>query len=151
MTELVRCATAHAPSMDVWRVLQDVRHLADWSPSTTAVDGPAQLTAVGDTFVQTVVVAGRPFTSRWRVVRFDAGRRICLSGRLLPGVRVEMDETITAVDGGTEICLTMRYKLPFGPVGRLAARLGLEARAGREAGDVLAAVVAEAERASAPR
>lgn len=145
MTELRRCAVARASAAEVWTVLQDVRRLVQWSPSTTAVDGPDRLRAEGDTFTQTVAVGGRSFRSRWTVDRFEAARRLTLSGRITPGVRVEMDETITPMDDGTEVCLTMRYKLPFGPLGRLAGKLGLVGRAEREATDVLRHVVAEAE------
>lgn len=145
MTELTRCAVARATVDEVWEVLEDVRRLEDWSPSTTAVDAPARLTAAGDTFTQTVRVGGRSFTSRWTVERFEAARRLTLSGRVAPGVRVEMDEALREVPDGVEVCLTMRYDLPFGPLGRLAGRLGLVRRADEEAAQVLEQVVAEAE------
>lgn len=144
-TELRRCATAAAPTEVVWGVLQEVRRLQDWSPSTTAVDGPAQLTGAGERFTQTVEVGGRAFRSEWTVDRYEPQRRLTLSGRVLPGVRVEMDEILAPSGTGTEICLTMRYRLPFGPLGRLAGRLGLVGRAATEAGSVLAHVAAEAE------
>jgi hypothetical protein len=144
VSELRRCATADAPADVVWRVLQDVRRLEDWSPSTTAVDGPPLLTATGDRFVQTVQVAGRSFSSTWTVDQFEPGTRLTLSGRILPGIRVEMDEALSPIGEGTEICLTMRYHLPFGPFGRLAGTLGLVGRARTEAEAVLAHVAAEA-------
>ncbi|MDP1820467.1 MAG: SRPBCC family protein [Acidimicrobiales bacterium] len=146
MTEIRRCSIAGVPPARVWALLLDVGQLEAWSPSTTAVEGPAQLSGVGDQFTQTVVVAGRSFSSRWRVERFEPERRIALSGKLLPGVSVEMDETLAEHAGGTEVCLTMRYKMPFGPVGRLAGRLGLAARAGAEAQQVLEQIVRAAER-----
>lgn len=145
MTELRRCATARAPRTAVWEVLEDVRRLADWSPSTTAVDGPPRLCAAGDEFTQTVTVAGRGFSSRWTVEVYERGRRLGLRGRVLPGVTVEMDEVLADAGDGTEICLTMRYHLPFGPLGRVAGRLGLVGRADAEAQQVLQRVVGAAE------
>jgi hypothetical protein len=151
VTELRRCAVARAPVHQVWQVLQDVRCLEEWSPSTTAVEGPALLTAAGDVFTQTVEVGGRSFRSRWKVDRFEAARRLTLSGRIMPGVRVEMDEALRPVEGGTEVCLTMTYRLPFGPLGRLAGKLGLVGRADQEASEVLRNVVLAAERLVAQR
>jgi hypothetical protein len=144
-TELRRCATAAAPTEVVWQVLQEVRRLQDWSPSTTAVDGPARLTGTGERFTQTVEVGGRAFRSDWTVDRYDPQQRLTLSGRILPGVGVELDVALAPQGAGTEICLTMRYRLPFGPLGRLAGRLGLVGRAAVEAEAVLAHVAAEAE------
>jgi hypothetical protein len=61
-----------------------------------------------------------------------------------------MDEEIRSVDGGTELCLTMRYRLPFGPLGRVAGRLGLIDRAERGATEVLHNVCVAAEGRLAP-
>jgi hypothetical protein len=144
-TELRRCVTAATPTEVVWGVLEEVGRLRDWSPSTTAVQGPERLTRTGERFAQTVVVAGRAFRSEWTVDRFDPRRRLTLSGRILRRIRVEMDEALTPAGAGTEICLTMRYHLPFGPLGRLAGRLGLVGRAATEAEAVLTHVAAEAE------
>ena len=151
MNELRRCEVAHAPVDEVWAVLEDVRRLEELSSSTTAVEGPDRLTATGQTFTQTVQVAGRSFSSEWTVERLEPGRRIALSGRLAPGVRAEMDEEISAVEDGTQVCLTMRYRLPFGPLGRIAGRLGLIERAERGATEVLRNVCAAAEGRLAPR
>lgn len=145
MTELQRCAIALAPPEDVWSVLREVRRLQDWSPSTVEVDGPERLDGEGDRFAQTVEVGGRRFPSDWTVDRWEPGRRLVLSGDVLPRVRVEMDEELAPVVDGRRLCLTMRYSLPFGPLGRLAGRLGLVGRAGSEAEIVLGHVVAEAE------
>jgi hypothetical protein len=150
VNELRRCEVARAPVEAVWAVLEDVRRLEQLSSSTTAVVGPERLTAAGQTFTQTVEVAGRSFSSEWTVDRLEAGRRIALSGRLAPGVRAEMDEELRPVDGGTEVCLTMRYRLPFGPLGRVVGRLGLVDRAERGATEVLRNVCAAAEGRLAP-
>lgn len=150
MNEVRHCVTAEASSAAVWKVLEDVNRLPELSPGTVWVDGPARLTTVGQTFEQTVELAGKQFTSTWTVDEITAGERLVISGRLLPGTHYEMTEDLQELDEQrTEVCLTMRYKLPFGPLGRLAARLGAERRATDEAGQVLEAVAAMAE--GAPR
>jgi hypothetical protein len=151
VSELRRCVVAGAAVDDVWAVLEDVRQLVELSPSTTAVEGaPERLTVAGDTFTQRVDVGGRTFSSTWTVAELVPGRRLRLSGKVAPGVHVEMDEELAAVEGGTQVCLTMRYRLPFGPLGRLAGRLGLERRADQEAAEVLRQVARAAEGRRSP-
>lgn len=146
MNEVRHCVTAEAPAAAVWAVLEDVNRLPDLSPGTVHVDGPARLSEVGQTFEQTVTLGGKEFTSTWTVEAITAGERLVISGRLLPGTHYEMTEELRPLhEQATEVCLTMRYKLPFGPLGRLAARLGAERRATDEAGQVLEAVARAAE------
>ncbi len=150
MNEVRRCVTSEASPEAVWAVLEDVNRLPDLSPGTVDVDGPRRLTEVGQTFEQTVELGGKRFTSTWTVDQITPGERLVISGRLLPGTSYEMTEEIKALgDGRTEVCLTMRYKLPFGPLGRLASKLGAERRATDEAGQVLEAVARAAESARA--
>jgi uncharacterized membrane protein len=149
VNEVRHCVTANASTSAVWAVLEDVGRLPELSPGTVHVDGPARLTEAGQTFEQTVELGGKQFTSTWTVEAITAGERLVISGRLLPGTHYEMTEELQALDDDrTEVCLTMRYKLPFGPLGRLAARLGAERRATDEAGQVLEAVAAMAEGAA---
>lgn len=129
--------------------MEDVRLLPELSPSTVEVTAPDRLTSVGQTFTQTVRLAGRSFTSEWRVEQIDPGRRLVITGSVLPGTHYEMTESIEADGDGTRLELTMAYRLPFGPVGRLASRLGVERRAVDEAETVLAGVRDAAERSHA--
>lgn len=129
-----------APPATVWEVLEDVRRLEDFSPSTTDVDAPERLTEVGQTFRQRVRLAGRSFESTWRVAEIDPRRRLVVEGSVLPGTHYSMAETLEPADDGTRLTLTMDYRLPLGPLGRLAGKLGAEARAVEEVEAVLAGV-----------
>ena len=84
-SELRRCTTAAAPVEVVWRVLQEVRRLEQWSPSTTSVEGPELLTRAGEGFVQTVEVAGRAWPLRDIALRYEIfGSRLGVPGLNLP-------------------------------------------------------------------
>lgn len=140
MSSVDRSIHIAAPVEEVWAVLEDVRRLPDLSPSTVAVDGPARLRQVGDTFRQTVEVAGRSFTSEWTVTEIEPGRALVVEGSIAPGTHYEMAERLSPDGDGTTLSLEMTYRLPFGPLGRLAARLGLESRAIDEASTVLTSI-----------
>jgi hypothetical protein len=141
VTDVRRCVEIAAPPAAVWDVLADVRTLPQVSASTVEVDGPARLDRRGQAFEQTVAVAGRRFRSRWEVVDIDPGRSLAIEGSVLPGTHYRMEEAVEALDPArSRLCLTMRYRLPFGPLGRLAGKLGVERRAVEEAEAVLAGV-----------
>jgi Polyketide cyclase / dehydrase and lipid transport len=118
-----------------------VRRLPEISPSTVEVKAAPALERVGDRFEQTVVLAGRRFTSEWEVTNFEPERVLVVEGSVLPGTRYAMTEQLDASGPSTTtMSLTIDYRLPFGPLGRLAAKLGAERRALDEAEQVLAGV-----------
>jgi uncharacterized membrane protein len=154
MNETTREVEIDAPAAAVWAILEDVRRMPELSPSTVEVDAPPALRAVGDRFEQVVRLGGKRFRSEWEVTSIDPGRRLAIAGSVLPGTRYEMDEVVspTGADGArTTLRLTMRWKLPFGPVGRLAGRLGAERRAVDEAEHVLDGVRRLAEASAGAR
>lgn len=135
-----------APAADVWAVLEDVRLLTRFSDSTVEVSAPPRLTESGQRFDQTVELAGRRFTSTWTVTDLEPGRRLVLHGSVLPGTSYTMTETLLPVGPcASTLSLTMDYKLPFGPLGRLVGHLGAEQRAVDEAMAVLEGVKAHTE------
>lgn len=125
----------------VWSILTDVHELPSLSPSTLSVRAPGRLERVGDEFEQTVKLVGRRFTSNWQVTQFDRERLIAVTGSILPGVRYSLVEEVTP-RGRSEstLAMTADYSLPFGPLGRLAGRLGAERAALEEAKQVLDAI-----------
>jgi uncharacterized membrane protein len=130
-----------APLSEVWDLLLDVRRLPEISPSTVAVAGPRRLRRVGDRFDQTVRLAGKRFTSTWEVTELQERRRLQVTGSVLPGTRYSMTEQLDERPGDrTRLTLEIDYSLPFGPLGRLAAKLGAERRALDEADGVLAGI-----------
>jgi uncharacterized membrane protein len=141
VNEVRRAVDIDRPAAAVWAVLEDVRRLPELSPSTVEVVGPERLERPGQTFTQTVTLAGKRFTSEWEVLEIDPGRRLVIQGSVLPGTRYRMAEAIEDLGPGrSRFTLTMTYKLPFGPLGKLAAKLGAERRAVDEAEQVLVGV-----------
>jgi uncharacterized membrane protein len=141
VNEVRRSVEIDRPTSAVWAVLEDVRRLPDISPSTVEVVAPDRLERSGQTFTQTVTLGGKRFTSEWEVLEIDPGRRLVIQGSVLPGTRYRMTESIDALgDDRSRLTLTMAYKLPFGPLGKLAGKLGAEKRAIDEAEQVLVGV-----------
>lgn len=141
MNEVRRSIEIDRPPAAVWRVLEDVRRLPEISPSTVEVVGPERLERAGQTFTQTVTLGGKRFTSDWEVREIEPGQRLVIEGSVLPGTRYRMAEAIEPLaEDRTRLTLTMTYKLPFGPLGRLAGKLGAEKRAVDEAEQVLVGV-----------
>jgi uncharacterized membrane protein len=137
MNETAREIEIDAPVPAVWSTLVDVRRMPELSPSTESVDAPELLRAVGDRFEQTVRLGGRRFRSTWTVTRFEPGRLLAIEGKLLPGTHYEIEQELAPAGDRTRLRYTMRWRLPFGPLGRLAGRLGAERRALDEAQAVL--------------
>jgi uncharacterized membrane protein len=141
VNEIRRGVDIDRPPAAVWAVLEDVRRLPELSPSTVEVVGPERLERAGQTFTQTVTLGGRRFTSEWEVLEIEPGRRLVIEGSVLPGTRYRMTEGIEPLAADrTRLTLTMAYKLPFGPLGKLAGKLGAERRAVAEAEQVLLGV-----------
>lgn len=128
------------PVDEVWDVWTDVRLLPDLSHSTTAVSGaPERLSAPGETFEQTVRAAGRQVHTTWTVTDIEPADHLTIAGRPAPGVAVELTERVEDLgDDRTRLTLRIDYRLPFGPLGAVASRLGVERMARDEATALLA-------------
>ena len=84
------------------------------------------------------------------MTRFEPERVLVVEGSVLPGTRYSMTEELAATNPShTTMTLTIDYRLPFGPIGRLAAKLGAERRALDEAEQVLSGVARLAEELAA--
>lgn len=133
----------------VWSILSDVSLLPRLSGSTTAVQVSGPLSEVGQTFDQTVRLAGRSWTSSWRVEEIEPGRRLGIVGSLPGGVPYRMDERLEPLAADrTRLVIDADYDLPLGALGRLASRLGVERRARDELREVLDGVARLAEQAT---
>lgn len=135
------------PAADVWAVLEDVRQIPQFSPSTVAVThAPERLSAVGQRFRQTVRVLGREFESDWMVTELQAGRRVALEGTIGLGARYCLVEEVEPL--GPDRCrftVRINFTMPFGLLGRVANALGVQRRAQCEAEEVLTNVKARLE------
>lgn len=137
MPTVTMSRTIAAPPTAVWAVLTDVTLLPTISPSTESVVASGPLADVGDSFSQTVRLGGRRFTSDWTVAALEPLRLLRVEGSVLPGVRYRMTEELHEAGHSTDLALTIDYRLPLGPLGRLAGRIGAERAALDEARQVL--------------
>jgi uncharacterized membrane protein len=148
MATIERSVEVERPAADVWAVLEDVRQIPVYSPSTVAVaDAPERLSGTGQRFRQTVMVLGRRFDSQWTVTEFQPGRRVAFEGTIGVGARYCLVEEVDPV-GPDRSRLTVRitFTMPPGLLGRLADALGAQRRAQREADQVLANLKSHLER-----
>jgi uncharacterized membrane protein len=152
MATIERSVEVDRPAADVWAVLEDVRQIPVYSPSTVAVaDAPERLSAAGQRFRQTVMVLGRRFESQWTVTELQPGRLVAFEGTVGVGARYCLVEEVDA-SGPDRSRLTVRitFTMPLGVLGRLAETLGVQRRAQREAEQVLANLKAHLEGSRAP-
>lgn len=152
MGVIERSLEVQAEPSQVWAVLVDVRSLPRVSPHTVEVRHvPDRLTHQGERFTQVVVAAGKRFESQWEVRSFDPGRALAIEGSVGFGVRYCLTQSIEpAGPGRCTLSVRIQYKLPFGPLGRVASRLGVERLATTEAEQVLANIAALAEARTPP-
>jgi uncharacterized membrane protein len=142
MSMIEYCLEVARPVAMVWDVWSDVRRLPELSKSTVAVhDAPARLTEVGQTFRQVAGVAGRTTEVTWTVADIEPMHHVTIESAPAMGARVRITESVRATaPDRTCLTLSIEYRLPFGPFGRLASKLGLEKIAQREAHEVLQGV-----------
>ena len=147
MGVIQRSVEVQAEADKVWDVLVDVRRLPEVSRHTVEVkNAPERLTHLGERFTQVVAAVGKRFESEWTVVRFDPDRALGIEGSIGFGVRYCLTESVEpAGPGRSRLTVCIQYKLPFGPFGRMAAKLGVERLAATEAAQVVANVAAIAE------
>ena len=139
MPTFSRSVTVERPIAQVWDVWTDVRILPRLSASTAEVlDAPERLSEPGQTFRQVVRAVGRCFESVWTVTSIDAEDHLTIEGSVGFGVRYQLTEQVRALaDDRTECTIVVDYRLPFGPLGRVASKLGIEQLAQRESAEVL--------------
>ncbi|HEX8066996.1 MAG TPA: SRPBCC family protein [Thermoleophilaceae bacterium] len=134
MTKLEREIEIHAPRERVYEVLTDPRCLGEWvtiqEELERAPDG--DLTA-GDELCQRMKVAGRRFHLTWTVVEASRPSRVVWEGcGPLRSKARAVYELSSDGDGRTRFSYLNEYRLPGGPLGRVAGR-GVVAASGREA------------------
>jgi uncharacterized membrane protein len=153
MGVIQRSVEVRADPARVWDVLVDVRRLPEVSRHTVEVrDAPRRLTHEGERFTQVVAALGRRFESEWSVVRFEPDKVLGIEGSVGFGVRYCLTESVEpAGPGRSRLTVCIQYKLPFGPLGRVASKMGVERLAVAEAEQVLSSIAAIAEVRTAPR
>lgn len=139
MPSFSRSVEVDRPIAEVWDVWTDVRTLPQLSSSTTEVrDAPERLTEPGQTFRQVVRAVGRCFDVTWTVTSIADRDHLTIESRAVMGVSPRLTERVEPLSPSrTRLAIDVEYDLPFGPLGRLASKLGVEQLARREATEVL--------------
>jgi uncharacterized membrane protein len=139
VSTITREVEINASPDEVWRLLEDVRRLPEFSTSTVeVVDAPELITAAGQGYTQVGRLLGKTYSSHWTVVDLEPGRRIRSEGSVGPGVRYCLSQQLEEVaPGRSRLAIVVDYGLPRGLLGRLVAKAGIEQRAAREAEAVL--------------
>lgn len=151
MARIEHTIEVDVPVEIVWDVWSDVRRLPELSKSTTEVRGaPERLTKVGDTFCQVARAAGKNASVQWVVTSIRAQDHLVIEGSPGFGVHASITERVRALPaGGTALTLEADYALPFGPLGKVVSKLGLDRLAMRESCEVLDGVARLARKAQA--
>lgn len=139
MPTLSRSIDVELPIAEVWNLWTDVRILPQLSSSTTEVlDAPERLTEVGQTFRQVVRAVGRCFEVDWTVRSIAPEDHLTIEGSPGMGVRPTLTERVEPLSPTrTRLTIDVDYSLPFGPLGRLASKLGVVQLARRETDEIL--------------
>ena len=139
MPTFSRSVDVDRPIADVWDIWTDVRILPQLSTSTSEVlDAPERLTEVGQTFRQIVRAVGRCFEVDWTVTSIEDRDHLTIESSAVMGVKPQLTERVTSLSPTrTRMTIDVGYKLPFGPLGRLASKLGVEQLAHRETAEIL--------------
>ena len=139
MPAFSRSVDVDRPIAEVWDIWTDVSILPQLSSSTTEVlDAPDRLTQVGQTFRQVVRAVGRCFDVRWTVTSIDEQDHLTIEASVGLGVSQQLTERVTSLSPTrTRLTIDVEYQLPFGPLGRLASKLGVEQLARRETTEIL--------------
>ena len=139
MPTFSRSVDVDRPIADVWDIWTDVRILPQLSSSTSEVlDAPGRLTEVGQTFRQVVRAVGRCFEVDWTVTSIEDRDHLTIESSVVMGVTPQLTERVTSLSPTrTRLTIDVEYKLPFGPLGRLASKLGVEQLAHRETAEIL--------------
>jgi len=139
MPTFSRSVDVDLPIAEVWDRWTDVRILPQLSASTTEVqDAPERLTEVGQTFRQVVRAVGRCFEVDWTVRSIVPQDHLTIEGSPGMGVRPTLTERVeTLSPTRTRLTIDVEYSLPFGPLGRLASKLGVVQLARRETDEIL--------------
>ena len=123
-----------APAGEIYALMMDPGRLGDWVTIHREVaDPPDPPLAEGDSFDQTLALAGKGFTVTWRVVRADPPRAADWEGSGPMGAGARVAYRIEPEGESTRVRYENEFELPAGFLGRAAGRLLMKAPARREA------------------
>lgn len=134
MTQIRREIQIERPPEDVFGVLADLDGLPRWATIVVETRNvPDHPLRAGDTFEQTVRVAGINLDSEWTVVRADAPAALEYRATGPAGATLHMKQDVAPAAGGSRVAIEVDYRLPAGFLGELLDELYVQRRNEREA------------------
>lgn len=107
--------------------------LTRWSTMTVSHTGPGSCTGLGDTFEQTIRVAGVDLQTEWRVTEYQPPRAIAYHATGPGGSSMTMRQRVTGMPSGSRLDVEVDYELPGGVLGDVADLVYVHRRSEREA------------------
>ena len=138
MSRFERSIEIERPPAEVFDTLTDLNGLAHWA--TTVVEtrnAPDRPLVAGDTFEQTVRVAGASMETDWKVVDVQRPHYVQYECKATPGGWLRMTQRVLESNGGSRVELEIEYELPGGFLGEALNKLYVERRNEREAESTL--------------
>jgi len=123
-----------APPDAVYEAMMDPDRLEQWVTIHRGVSGaPEPPLSEGDSFVQTLALAGKSFKVEWEVTRADAPRAADWEGKGPAGSAARVAYRIEPSGDGSKVRYENEFDFPAGFLGSLAGRLLVSSPAKREA------------------
>lgn len=104
----------------VYEVLTDPRRLADWVSIHEGLEDAPETLRKGSTLTQTLKLAGRCFTVRWKVVENERAERVVWEGQGPVRSKAKVIYELNPNGGETHFTYTNEYHLPGGVLGKMA-------------------------------
>jgi uncharacterized protein YndB with AHSA1/START domain len=104
----------------VWAVLVDADRLPEWNPDVTAVeDVSGPLDRAGASYTQVFTAGGKEVRGRFEIVSAEPFRSREMKASLPMMSRAVGRDTLTPVDGGTELTVELEFELKGGRIARM--------------------------------
>lgn len=97
--------------------------LTGWSTITVGHTGPARCSSIGETFRQTIRVAGLHLRTDWEVTEHEPPAVIAYRVRGPVGARLVMRQQVTGTSAASRVAFDIKYDLPGGALGEAVGRL----------------------------
>lgn len=133
MNRIEHAVDIAAPPERVFTELVTWDGLRRWSTITVDHTGAGSCSAVGDTFQQTIRVAGLDLRTDWVVTEYDPPSVIAYRATGPGDSELRLRQRVTPTASGSRVELEVDYELPGGLLGDLADRLYAHRRNRREA------------------
>ncbi|MBW3577274.1 MAG: SRPBCC family protein [Actinobacteria bacterium] len=134
MAQIQESVEIERTPQEVFEVLTDLDRLVLWATMVVEnhdlPDGPLQS---GDSFRQTLRVAGLNLETEWTVLEVDPPRQVMYEAQAAGGGRLHMAQRVTEAGAGCRVEVDVDYDLPGGFLGEALDRLYVERRNQREA------------------